>query len=40
MAPGDRITGDILEHICYAKVKGCSLTGSYDPDFTRINVLE
>ena len=40
LAPGERITGEILEHIGYAKEKGCSMTGSEDPDLTRINVLE
>jgi len=40
LAPGERITGEILEHIGYAKEKGCSMTGSEDPDLTQINVLE
>lgn len=39
LAPGERITGEILEHIRYAKEKGCSMTGPEDPDLTRINVL-
>ena len=39
LAPGERITPVILEHIQYAKEKGCSMTGSEDPDLERINVL-
>ena len=39
LAPGERITGEILEHIHYAKEKGCSMTGSEDPDLQHINVL-
>ncbi|WP_353936214.1 aminotransferase class I/II-fold pyridoxal phosphate-dependent enzyme [uncultured Megasphaera sp.] len=39
LAPGEKITKDILEHIQYAKEKGCSMTGSEDPDLQRINVL-
>ena len=40
LAPGERITEEILEHIQYAKEKGCSMTGSEDPDLERLNVLE
>ena len=40
LAPGERITPEILEHILYAKEKGCSMTGSEDPDLNSINVLE
>ena len=39
LAPGERITGEILEHIQYAKEKGCSMTGSEDSDLQHINVL-
>ena len=39
LAPGERITAEILEHICYAKEKGCSMTGSEDPELQFINVL-
>ncbi len=39
LAPGERITDEILEHIRYSKEKGCSMTGSEDPDLLRINVL-
>lgn len=39
LAPGERITAEILEHICYAKEKGCSMTGSEDPELQYINVL-
>ena len=39
LAPGERITKEILEHIRYAKEKGCSMTGPEDPEIRRINVL-
>ncbi len=40
LAPGERITQDILDYIEYARVKGCSLTGPEDPAILNINVLE
>ncbi len=40
LAPGERITAEVLEHIEYAKAKGCSMTGSEDPDLNRINVIK
>ena len=40
LAPGERITGDILRYIDYAKKKGCSMTGPEDPDIERLNVLK
>ena len=39
LAPGERITKDIIDYIQYAKAKGCSMTGSEDPDINNINVL-
>jgi len=39
LAPGERITRDILDYIEYARVKGCSLTGPEDPEIQNINVL-
>ena len=39
LAPGERITSEILEHIQYAKEKGCNMTGPEDPDLKEINVL-
>jgi arginine/lysine/ornithine decarboxylase len=39
VAPGERITAEILDYIRYAKAKGCSMTGPEDPDIQRINVL-
>ena len=39
LAPGERITKDILDYIEYAKEKGCSMTGPEDPDILRLNVL-
>ena len=40
LAPGERITGDILDYIEYAKSKGCSMTGPEDSSITRLNVLK
>ena len=40
LAPGERITGEILDYIEYAKEKGCSMTGPEDPDIFRLNVLK
>ena len=39
IAPGERITRDVLDYIAYAKEKGCSLTGPEDPEIKQINVL-
>ena len=39
LAPGERITSNILDYILYAKEKGCSMTGSEDPDINNLNVL-
>ena len=39
LAPGERITEDILRYITYAKEKGCSMTGPEDPDILQLNVL-
>ena len=40
LAPGERITRDILEYIRYANEKGCSMTGTEDPDINNLNVLK
>ena len=40
LAPGERITADILEYIDYAKQKGCSMTGPEDAAIERLNVLK
>ena len=39
LAPGEKITEDILEYIKYAKEKGCSMTGPEDERIGRLNVL-
>lgn len=39
LAPGERITLEILNYIEYAKAKGCSMTGPEDPDILHLNVL-
>lgn len=38
LAPGERITREILNYIQYAKEKGCSMTGPEDPDILYLNV--
>ncbi len=40
LAPGERITGQILDYIEYAKEKGCSMTGPENPEIERLNVLK
>ncbi len=40
LAPGERITKEILDYIQYAKEKGCSMTGPEDADINRLNVLK
>ena len=39
LAPGERITREILDYIVYAKAKGCSLTGPEDPNIENINII-
>ena len=39
LAPGERITRQILDYIRYAKEKGCSMTGPEDAGSNRLNVL-
>jgi arginine/lysine/ornithine decarboxylase len=39
LAPGERISAEIVDYIRYAKEKGCSLTGSEDMDVEFINVV-
>ncbi|MGI6743662.1 MAG: aminotransferase class I/II-fold pyridoxal phosphate-dependent enzyme [Eubacteriales bacterium] len=39
LAPGERITKEILEYISYAKAKGCSMTGPEDPKIEHLNIL-
>ena len=39
LAPGERITAEILDYIRYAKEKGCSMTGPEDPEIEEINIL-
>ena len=40
LAPGERITREILDYIRYAKEKGCSMTGPEDPEIGHLNVLK
>ncbi|MEG0230172.1 MAG: arginine decarboxylase, partial [Oscillospiraceae bacterium] len=39
LAPGERITDDILRYIAYAKEKGCFLTGTEDIYIENINIV-
>lgn len=39
VAPGERITADVLEHILFAKAKGCFMTGTEDMNLEYVNVL-
>ena len=40
LAPGERITADIVNYIQYVKEKGCSLTGPQDMEIARLNVVK
>lgn len=40
LAPGERITEDIIDYICYAKEKGCSLTGPQDMNIETLHVIK
>lgn len=40
LAPGEKITKDILEYIDFAKEKGCVLTGTEDMDLNYLNIVE
>ncbi|MCG7334567.1 aminotransferase class I/II-fold pyridoxal phosphate-dependent enzyme [Sporosarcina sp. ACRSM] len=40
LAPGERITTEILDYIAYCKEKGCFLTGTEDSAIQHINVLK
>jgi len=40
LAPGERITKEILDYIAYAKEKGCFLTGTEDIKIENINIVE
>ena len=40
LAPGEKVTRQILDYIRYAKEKGCSMTGPEDADIERLNVLK
>ena len=39
VAPGERITPDVLAHILFAKEKGCFMTGTEDMNLDYINVV-
>ena len=39
LAPGERITADIIDYIRYAKEKGCFMMGAEDEDIDRINII-
>ena len=39
LAPGERITQEIIDYILYAKEKGCQITGPEDEKIERLNVI-
>ena len=39
LAPGERVTPDILEHIEFAKTKGCFMTGPQDMSIDNLQVV-
>ena len=39
LAPGEKITDEIIDYIEYAKEKGCLLTGTEDMKVENINVV-
>lgn len=39
LAPGERITKEIIDYISYAKEKGCTMTGPEDLSIERLNVI-
>ena len=40
LAPGERITREIVDYIQFAKERGCSLQGTEDPEVNHINIIE
>ncbi|MDR2654746.1 MAG: aminotransferase class I/II-fold pyridoxal phosphate-dependent enzyme [Oscillospiraceae bacterium] len=40
LAPGEKISGEIVDYILYAKEKGCFLTGTEDPEVENLNVIK
>ena len=40
LAPGERITEEIIDYIRYAKEKGCVMTGTRDMDMNNIEIVE
>ncbi len=40
LGPGERVTGEALDYIAYAREKGCLLTGPEQMDVSRLNVLK
>ena len=40
LAPGERITQEMIDYIRFAKDRGCSLQGTEDPEVNHINVIE
>ena len=40
LAPGERITREIVDYIKFAKERGCSLQGTEDPEVNHINVIK
>ena len=40
LAPGERVTKEIIEYIKYARNKGCMLTGPESMNVSKLNILK
>jgi lysine decarboxylase len=40
LAPGERLTSEIIDYIRYAKEKGCVMTGTKDMEMNNIETVE
>ena len=40
LAPGELVTEEIIDHILYAREKGCSLQGAADPCVDLLQVIK
>ena len=40
LAPGERVTEEIIDHILFAREKGCSLQGAADPEVNCLQVIK
>lgn len=40
LAPGERITEELIDYIIFSKERGCSIQGTEDPDVKYINIIK